>query len=196
MQRKTIQPKQSPKTVPLLKRESRIKLINLPRSLKNLKRQRQLPKKILKMTTIQKKRTSHLISSTVSSRKLKLLINSRSKLKLTTLKKKLKLSRSQLPRLKISHQVRSNLEEESPNLEEVLTKLSLEPALAKVLMTLMKMAMMIRESKDQLRKILDQVEDANSLICLHLSKLEIIMKRTKWSPDLLQSSQPSVEKQT
>lgn len=65
------------------------------------------------------------------------------------------------------------------------------------LMTLMKMAGTIAlANKDRLRMMLVQVEDVNSLTCLHLPKLEIITKRRRRSPSLLPSSQPSVVKPT
>ena len=84
----------------------------------------------------------------------------------------------------------SHLGEVNPNLVEARAN-----SLVSVQDLTMKMEVTIREEMDQLRRNPVQVV-ANSLICLHLPKLVSVRKKRRERPDLLLSSQPSVEKPT
>jgi len=84
----------------------------------------------------------------------------------------------------------SHLGEVNPNLVEVRAN-----SLVSVQDLTMKMEVTIREEMVQLRRNPVQVV-ANSLTCLHLPKLVSVRKKRRERPDLLLSSQPSVEKPT
>lgn len=181
---------QLPTLAQLLQRKRRIKPPRMPKS---FKRKSQVPQRRTRTKNLRKTKM-RITSPTESSRRPRLLIVPNRKRKLTTLMTSLNRRRTPQPlRLNQRQQGRSNLE--SPSLAEVPK--GLVGTSVRDLMTLMKMAGTIAlANKDRLRMMLVQVEDVNSLTCLHLPKLEIITKRRRRSPSLLPSSQPSVVKPT